>query len=111
MADKPLTHIGPRPTDAMYADGLEIDCQCARCGSSMFSEPCYECDDGFVEEDFGDDVVPEIGLRPCEYCGGVGHFWQCGSSYDWCTANPMPGREHVKRGVIEWFTIKRKDGA
>ena len=34
------THIGPNPPPEMYAKGLEIDCRCARCGSSC---DWFEC--------------------------------------------------------------------
>jgi hypothetical protein len=27
------------------------------------------------------------------------------SSPEWCEANPLPGREKVKRGELEWYTI------
>jgi hypothetical protein len=104
------THIGHRPTSEMYGPGLEIDCQCARCGSSMDYERCCECDgDGLVEKDFGDDVVPDYHLRPCEVCDGLGGWYRCMSSPEWCQANPLPGREKVPRGTIEWFTVPRED--
>jgi len=29
----------------------------------------------------------------------------CMSSPEWCEANPLPRREHIKRGKVEWFTL------
>lgn len=55
-------------------DGDE-DAQCARCGSSVFSECVEESIDG-------------------SYGGGVVHA--CISSPEWCDAHPMPGRESQK---------------
>lgn len=106
MSKAMLTHIGARPTDAMYAPGLEIDCQCARCGSSIFTEDCGECEDGFDGHDCGDDCCcclhPEENVV-CQYCGGTGTHHTCLSTAEWCNANPLPGRENVERGAIEWF--------
>lgn len=49
-------------------------CQCARCGSS--------CGSDVYHEDLNDEE------------GTV--FWFCLSSPEWCEANPMKGREHVR---------------
>ena len=75
--------LGPE----MYAAGVEIDCQCARCGSSVFSERELDEDD--------EHVIVHI----------------CLSSPAWCEANPLPGRENVKRGEIEWFTFAERPEA
>lgn len=103
-----MTHIGPMPTPAMYKTGLEIDCQCARCGSSIASEHCVDCEDGFCDHDCGEDYCccadPERNV-PCDTCRGQGVVHQCLSSHAWCNANPLPGREDIKRGQIEWFTV------
>ena len=92
-----MKHIGDHPLSEMYQKGLEIDCQCARCGSSVDVQPCEECDDGYILDD-GDCYV-------CDDCHGRGNHKFCMSSSEWCEANPLPGREHVKRGTLEWFTI------
>lgn len=98
--------IADRPTDEMYASGLEIDCQCARCGSSAYSESCGQCEDGYVSRYEEDPLwYDEDELFPCEWCDGDGCFHYCGSDAEWCQANPMPGRETVERGRIEWFTV------
>lgn len=102
--------IADHPPDEMYKQGVEIDCQCARCGSSVFSEHCDQCEDGYSGHDCGEDccccAFPEDNI-PCDYCRGRGVWHRCMSSPDWCNANPMPGRENVERGQIEWFTIER----
>lgn len=101
-----MNHIGERPTNEMYESGLEIDCQCARCGSSCELVRCTECEDGYIEEDYGDDVVPDFVTVACQNCHGYSGWNVCGSSRQWCEANPLPGRESVKRGKLEWFTIR-----
>lgn len=72
------TVIGKLPPN----DGRDWEPQCARCGSSV-----------------GYDEVDTIDL---------GHLrWRfCLSSEEWCRANPLPGREDVKRGTIEWFKVE-----
>jgi hypothetical protein len=99
--------IADSPPPEMYQAGLEIDCQCARCGSSMDTERCTECDDGFDGHDCGDDccccLYPEENVT-CQYCDGKGIWWTCLSSPEFCQANPLPGRENVPRGKVEWFT-------
>lgn len=93
--------IAKHPPAAMYQSGLEIDCQCARCGSSMNSERCDECEDGYVDDGQRDDET-------CFYCDGTGTVHTCCSSPDWCNDNPLPGREQTGRGQIEWFTIEQE---
>ena len=75
-----MKFIGEHPLPEMYRAGLEIDCQCARCGSSVDSQP----------SDYDEAEV----------------WHRCMSSPEWCEANPLPGRELVKRGEIEWFTTE-----
>ena len=103
-----MTHIGKRPTEAMYRSGLEIDCQCARCGSSIYTERCDQCEDGYDGHDCGEDCCaclhPEDNV-PCQYCGGAGVHHRCMSSPDWCDSHPLAGRESIPRGEIEWFTF------
>lgn len=106
--------IADSPPPEMYAAGSEIDCQCARCGSDVFSERCEYCEDGFDGHDCGEDCCccqyPEDNV-PCQYCGGSGMWRRCLSSPEWCEANPMPGRESIKRGAIEWYTHPTGDDA
>ena len=102
--------IAEKPSAEMYATGLEIHCQCARCGSSVSIESCDHCEDGYDGHDCGEDTCcclnPEENLV-CQYCDGSGVWHTCMSSAEWCEANPLPGREQVERGSIEWFTIER----
>jgi hypothetical protein len=101
------------PTLEMYASGLEIDCQCARCGSSCYREDCGACEDGYSDHDCGEDCCPCLDPEPnvtCSVCAGCGGWWICLSSSEWCETNPLPGREGVERGKIEWFTIEARDG-
>lgn len=105
-----MNHIGDRPTGEMYRSGPEIDLQCARCGSSVLCEHCDECDDGYDGHDCGEDccacLYPDDNV-PCMCCDGTGVYRRCLSSPEWCEANPIPGREHVPRGAVEWYTIDR----
>jgi len=95
----------------MYAKDLEIDNQCARCGSSCDHQDCWNCEDGLSGHDCGEDccccLYPEDNVV-CDVCRGRGGWWNCLSSEAWCQANPLPGRENVQRGEIEWFTIERQ---
>lgn len=101
--------IGPHPPDEMYKSGLEIDCQCARCGSSVDSELCDYCDDGYDGHDCGEDccccLYPEENVL-CQYCDGTGIWHRCMSSPEWCEAHPLPGREQTVSGELEWFTYQ-----
>lgn len=101
--------IADHPTPEMYESGLEIDCQCARCGSSCHYVECHNCDSeypGYSYHDCGEDCCcclnPEPNMR-CDVCDGHGGWQCCLSSPEWCNANPLEGREDVPRGRIEWF--------
>jgi len=88
-------------------DGRDWVCHCARCGSSADWMECEYCDgEGFYGHDCGEDCCvcefPEDNV-PCQVCNGDGGWWTCLSSADWCKAHPLPKREDVPRGVIEWF--------
>lgn len=99
-----MNHIGPHPLHEMYAPGLEIDGQCARCGSSFQWFECWDCGGyGCHEEDYDGKAWM------CETCHGDGGWNSCMSSPEWCKANPLPGREDVQRGAIEWFTVEVED--
>lgn len=108
-----MTHIGPEPPPEMYAAGVEIGCHCARCGSSCDWSECTAdgCCDGVVE-DLDDDGFDSLDRRlTCPDCRGFGGVNVCLSSAEWCEANPLPGRESVRRGKIEWFTFIETGGA
>ncbi len=90
------------------SDGREWDCQCARCGSSCDWERCCQCTDGYMEDDWGDDVVEEIHLVACQWCKGHGGWMRCLSSSQYCEANPLEGRAEVRRGQIEWYTFDHR---
>ena len=79
----------------------ETDIQCARCGSSATYIACPECEDGYEEYDYGDDVVEDLQYRPCSVCNAKGGWHVCLSSAEFCQANPLQGRETVTRGTIE----------
>src|SRR5262249_33757859 len=105
--------IADHPPPEMYRLAGEIDCQCARCGSSCDYQDCWNCDeDGFSDHDCGEDTCCCLHPEPnvvCHVCGGHAGWQRCISSPEWCQANPLPGREHVPRGSIEWFTIEGGD--
>ena len=106
---KPPNVIADRPSDEMYRSGLEIDCFCARCGSSVDTESCDQCEDGLDGHACGDDTCccldPEANVL-CQYCRGTGVWHRCMSSAEYCEANPLPGRESVERGNIEWYCFE-----
>jgi len=90
--------IAESPTPEMYQSGLEIDCQCARCGSICGWQTCEICN--------GDGLAYKGMDQACGECHGHCGYQCCLSDYDWCMANPMEGRENVRRGQVEWFTVK-----
>lgn len=99
----PIIQRNPPP------DGRNWDCQCARCGSSADFEECLECEDGYNGHDCGEDCCCCLYAEDnvvCQYCDGQCGWVTCLSSADWCQANPLPGREDIQRGEIEWFLIE-----
>ena len=80
--------------DSPPRDGREWDCQCARCGSSTDFVICENC-----------------GGDGCSQCGGRTGFLLCLSSTEWCETHPLPERDEVKRGAIEWFVVERAEGS
>jgi len=94
--------LGKRPPQ----DGKQYDCQCARCGSSMDWHRCDNCEDGYDGHDCGEDccccAFPEENVI-CQYCEGQEGWYRCLSSSEFCKENPLPGRETIERGNIEWF--------
>lgn len=104
-----MNTIADHPTPEMYATGLEIDCACARCGSSCDRTHCPDCEDGLSHHDCGEDCCCCLNPEPnmtCDTCRGAGGWWTCLSSDEWCKAHPLPGREAVERRQIEWFTVE-----
>lgn len=98
------TVIASRPPN----DGREWDAQCARCGSSAIYEQCPTCGgEGVV---FFDDDDQDLGEFPCDDCDRAGGWAECGSDPAWCEAHPLPQREHIARGSIEWFVVQRGSG-
>lgn len=95
------TVIGDPP-----ADGRDWDDQCARCGSSVARERCEWCggEMGDWDVDYSDPAGEEEWVT-CPQCGGSGSWSLCLSSEDYCRDHPMPGREDVARGQVEWFTF------
>ena len=96
--------IADHPTPEMYATGQEIGCQCARCGGSCDWKDCYECEDGYIDRHAEDPLWYGHELYDCQCCLGRGGY-VCGNSPEWCEANPLPGRESINRGKLEWFTF------
>ena len=73
----------------------------------MDREDCWNCEDGLSHHDCGEDccccLYPMANIM-CDVCDGDGGWFVCLSSEGFCTANPLPGREDVPRGKVEWFT-------
>ena len=87
--------------------GQHFEAQCGRCGSSLDRVDCHDCgSDGYVtmEDDEGNDET-----ETCTVCDGDGGWMNCLSSFEWCEANPLEGREQVKRSTIEWFPTDGPD--
>ena len=101
-----MTHIGPTPPE----DGQDYEPRCARCGRDVDREHCDHCEDGYSDHECGEDTCcclrPELNV-PCEICEGKGGWWRCMQSGDWCEAHPLPGRDHIRRGEVEWVVTER----
>jgi hypothetical protein len=108
-----VADVGSEPlfcTAPDYRDGREWDCQCARCGSSVDFEMCEYCGgEGWTEPGdlYSENPLwyDEDEVAPCHVCNGACSFPHCCSSLGWCEANPLPGREDVNPGTVEWFPI------
>lgn len=110
MKDENLTKtiIASTPPD----DGQDWEAQCARCGSSLFFEPCEACGgEGFTAPGELHEQDPlwydEEDIEPCHQCGGQASFPNCASSEDWCESHPLPGREEIEPHTVEWFVITK----
>lgn len=93
-------------------DGRDWDAQCARCGSGVTSEDCWDCDGyGEREHDCGEDTCCclEPDGEPCERCRSTGQILVCISDADWCAEHPLPGREALIRGEPEWFVVGQRE--
>jgi hypothetical protein len=94
-------------------DGRDWHCQCARCGSSMESTSCGACGGEGITgpgELYEQDPLwyDEDDYDSCHQCDGEGAWWFCISTFDWCNANPMPGRIEIPPSTPEWYTLERK---
>lgn len=97
-------------------DGREWDCQCARCGSSIEWEQCGACGgEGITApgELYEQDPLwyDQDDYEPCHQCNGDASWGICLSSPEWCNSHPIPGREAVERGTIEWYPLSPNDQA
>lgn len=91
-------------------DGRQWECQCARCGSSVDWHECESCGGEGITgpgELYDEDPLwyDHDDYEPCHQCGGQSSWAVCLSGADWCQGHPMPGRENVERGRIEWFPL------
>ena len=79
--------------------GDEVDMQCARCGSSCFRVECPECGgEGYVEDD--DDGMGDAEIVTCSECHGIGGYWRCISSREYCEAHPKAGRDSIPSSAL-----------
>jgi len=79
---------------------LTEDCSCARCGSSVERVQCWNCGgEGYSHHNCGEDccccLYPEDNVI-CDICCGTGGWLCCVSTPEYCEANPIPRREHIK---------------
>jgi len=103
------TFIGAFP-QAQVLTGRRWDCQCARCGSSLYWEQCGRCGgEGITApgELFEEDPLwyDQEAYEACHQCDGEGSWPLCCSGYDWCLFNPLPGRIEIPSGTPEWFEV------
>lgn len=92
------------------SDGRQWDCQCGRCGSSIDWHQCGGCggEGSTAPGELYDEDPLWYGTDDCETCrtcNGEGSWGQCMSSVGWCEAHPLPGREAVERGAVEWYPL------
>lgn len=85
---------------------MSEEIQCGRCGCDVERVLCERC--GGVGQTAPGELHDEDPLwyddgdvEQCNDCQGVGGWWRCCNSADWCEAHPMPGREKVSGGTLE----------
>lgn len=103
MSDTPEIRFAPR-NDASHEEVC-----CGRCGSSVEMQRCEECNGDGDRPDDGSDpgsYRTDFGFVQCHACDGEPMWYRCLSSVEWCNAHPIPGRESIERGKIEWFDIE-----
>lgn len=101
--------IAEHPPSVAIGTDESWDVCCARCGGSTEWDNCDRCDDGYIDEHDDDPINFSPGeFVTCHVCHGHGGWNYCGNSPEWCEANPLPGRENVTRGRLEWFTVKER---
>ena len=82
-----------------FPDGREEeDCQCARCGSSCVWVNCWNCGGEGEVQRYDDMTLGGLieEYETCHHCRGTGGWHVCCSSPEWCEANPLPDRAHIK---------------
>lgn len=77
----------------------QLECQCARCGSSVEFLKCYNCGGEGEFDDTDDENWPVF--RNCDACHGTGGDLHCLSTPAWCTAHPLPGRESIESTALK----------
>ena len=80
--------------------GTEYDVMCGRCGSSMAWNDCFNCGgDGTVDC----DPIQCCDEHTCSRCDGLGGWFDCLSSEEYCQAHPTVA--DVPRHTAHWFEI------
>lgn len=103
MADTPITAEEIRDGIEWFkAEDREWEAQCGRCGSSVGFLACCHCGgDGCVEVEDWEDCGYTDTDETCDFCKGTGGEWHCISTPDYCTANPIAGREHIESTAMK----------
>lgn len=83
-----ISESSPNPVE-----GFAWESQCARCGATTIRQSCVE-----------PDCASKGGK--CLICDGLGGWQWCSASTQECNGNPLPGRDRVQRGKIEWFAVR-----
>ena len=85
--------------------------RCGRCGSDGSFEDCEDCyGTGVSGHECGEDTCsctdPEDNII-CATCLGTGVFFNCLPTVKWCETHPLPGRENILSGTVEWVRMKK----
>ena len=73
----------------------------------MFYVEC-DCVSGYVGHDCGEDTcscADPMENVVCDQCHGLGGWYTCLSSQEWCLANPRAGMEAIERHTVEEFDL------